>query len=85
MLVLGDNFYPGWSAAVDGADTQIFRANHTMRAVKVPAGHHMVSFVFMPKSFFLSVYISIAVALLVVLALIVATVKRRRSIGHDIR
>lgn len=85
LLVLGDNFYPGWSAAVDGADTQIFRANHTMRAVKVPAGHHMVSFVFMPASFFESMYISIAVALLVVLALIVATVKRRRSISHDIR
>jgi hypothetical protein len=85
LLVLGDNYYPGWSAAVDGSDTRIFRANHTMRAVKVPAGRHMVSFVFMPASFFLSMYISIAAALLVVLALIVSAVKRRRSISHDIR
>lgn len=85
LLVLSDNYYPGWKAAVDGAPTRIFRANHTMRAVKVPAGRHMVSFVFMPGTFFESMYISGAVAVLILLALILAAVKRRRSIGHDIR
>lgn len=85
VLVLSDNYYPGWSAAVDGAPVIIFRANHTMRAVKVPAGHHMVSFVFMPATFFKSMYISGAFAVLILLALIVAAVKRRRSISHDIR
>ena len=81
VLVLSDNYYPGWSAAVDGAPTQIFRANHTMRAVKVPAGQHMVSFVFMPGTFFESMYISGAVAVLILLALILAAVKRRRVVG----
>ena len=56
MLVLSDNYYPGWSASVDGAPAEIFRANCTMRAVKVPAGRHMVSFVFMPMTFKASVY-----------------------------
>jgi hypothetical protein len=85
LLVLADNYYPGWNAAVDGAPTKIFQANHTMRAVKVPAGRHMVSFVFMPASFFASVYISIAAAILILCALIVAAVRQRRSISHDIR
>ena len=85
LLVLSDNYYPGWSAAIDGAPALIFRANHTMRAVKVPAGRHMVSFVFMPGSFFESMNISIAAAVLILLALILAAVKRRRSISHDIR
>jgi membrane protein YfhO len=85
LLVLSDNYYPGWRATVDGARAEVLRANHTMRAVKVPVGHHMVSFVFMPASFFTSVYISIAVAVLILLALIVAALKRRRSISHDIR
>lgn len=85
LLVLSDNYYPGWSAAVDGAPTKMFRANHTMRAVKVPRGRHMVSFAFVPGTFFKSMYISGAVALLILLALIVAALKRRRSISHDIR
>jgi hypothetical protein len=85
LLVLSDNYYPGWRAAVDGVDAKIYLANHTMRAVRVPAGHHMVSFVFMPASFFASMYISIAFALLIFLALIVAAFKRRRSVSHDIR
>lgn len=85
VLVLSDNYYPGWSAAIDGVPTQILRANHTMRAVKVPAGRHMVSFVFMPGAFFKSMYISGAVAVLILLALILAAVKQRRSISHDIR
>jgi hypothetical protein len=85
LLVLSDNYYPGWSAAVDGAPTQIFRANHTMRAVNVPAGHHLVSFVFMPAAFFTSMYVSLAAAALTLAALILSAFKRRRSNGHDIR
>jgi Bacterial membrane protein YfhO len=79
LLVLSDNYYPGWSAAVDGAPTQIFRANHTMRAVNLPAGHHMVSFLFMPVAFFGSMYVSIGAAALTLIALILGAVKRRRE------
>ncbi|HVG21618.1 MAG TPA: YfhO family protein, partial [Blastocatellia bacterium] len=60
MLVLSDNYYPGWRASVDGSPVEIFRANCTMRAVKVPAGRHVVSFVFMPTTFWSSAYISFA-------------------------
>lgn len=85
LLVLSDNYYPGWSAAVDGAPTQIFRANHTMRAVSVPAGRHLVSFVFMPTAFFVSMYVSLAAASFTLGALILSVFIRRRSNGHDIR
>jgi len=85
MLILSDNYYPGWRASVDGSPTEIFRANCTMRAISVPAGRHVVSFVFMPASFFASTYISIAAAIVILFALIAAAVKRRRSISHDIR
>lgn len=43
-LVLADTWYPMWSAAVDGAETQVFRANGWMRAVPIPAGEHVVEF-----------------------------------------
>jgi uncharacterized membrane protein YfhO len=79
LLVLSDNYYPGWSAAVDGVPTHIFRANHTMRAVNLPAGHHVVSFLFMPAAFFGSMYVSLAGAALTLVALTLGAVKRRRE------
>jgi hypothetical protein len=84
LLVLSDNYYPGWSAAVDGVPTRILRANHTMRAVNVPAGRHLISFVFMPAAFFTSMYVSVAAAGLTLAALILSAF-RRRSNSHDIR
>lgn len=85
LLVLSDNYYPGWSAVVDGAPAPILRANHTMRAVRVPAGSHLVSFVFMPAAFFVSMYASLAAAAATVAALILSAFMRRRSSSHDIR
>lgn len=79
LLVLSDNYYPGWLASVDGLPTEVFRANHTMRGVKVPAGHHMVSFAFVPATFFVSMYASLAAAALTLAALILAVIKRGRE------
>jgi len=79
LLVLSDNFYPGWRAAIDGEPTPILRANHTMRAVNVPAGRHGVSFAFMPATFFNSVYASLAGATLVLAIFIGSALKRKRE------
>lgn len=42
LLVITDNFYPAWEARVDDVATPILRANHTFRAIPVPAGEHRV-------------------------------------------
>jgi hypothetical protein len=42
LLVLADNWYPAWKARVDGVETPVLRANHTLRAVPVTAGAHVV-------------------------------------------
>lgn len=79
LLVLSDNFYLGWRAAIDGVRTPILKANHTMRAVNVPAGRHVVLFAFMPATFFNSMYASLAGAVLVLAILIGSALKRRRE------
>jgi hypothetical protein len=60
LLVLADNFYPGWKAAVDGRPAEIYRTNHTFRGVVVPAGRHRVSFSFEPAALYTGFYIYLA-------------------------
>jgi hypothetical protein len=50
LLVLSDTFYPGWRATVDGAEVEILRANGLFRAIRIPAGHHLVVFDYAPRS-----------------------------------
>ena len=42
LLVLADNWFPAWKARVGDRDTPILRANHTLRAVPIPEGDHVV-------------------------------------------
>jgi hypothetical protein len=64
-LVLNDVWYPGWEASVNGRPSQVYRANGTFRAVRVPAGHNAVTMVY--HSTYLGLGFAIAVAMVVVL------------------
>jgi hypothetical protein len=50
MLVLADNDFPGWRAAVDGQPASIQRADIALRGVIVPEGRHVVRFTYRPRS-----------------------------------
>ncbi|MBI4631611.1 MAG: YfhO family protein [Chloroflexi bacterium] len=41
---INDVWYPGWKAWVNGEETQVYRANGTFRAVRVPSGQHTENF-----------------------------------------
>ncbi len=47
-VVLNDVWHPYWFAKVDGAETEILRANVLFRAVRIPEGRHRVEFGFDP-------------------------------------
>lgn len=59
ILMLTDNYYPGWKATVDGRESKILRANYTFRAVPLVAGEHTVRFYYDPWSFKVGVVISV--------------------------
>jgi hypothetical protein len=48
ILVLNDVWHPWWRASIDGAETDILRANAIFRAVQVPPGKYTVRFAFEP-------------------------------------
>lgn len=50
MLVLSANYYPGWRATVDGQRVEVVRVNYNLRGVAVPAGKHLVTFVYRSRS-----------------------------------
>jgi hypothetical protein len=77
-LVLGDTWYPGWRARVDGQDAALWRANHAFRAVHLPAGRHEVEMRFVPDSVRRGAALS-ALAGLAVLALALPWPRRERA------
>ncbi len=58
LLVLSDNYYPGWKAFVDDKEVFIYRTNYTLRGVVVPSGTHIVSFRYDPLSFKIGLFLS---------------------------
>lgn len=76
ILVLSDTFYPGWRATLDGSETPILRANLAFRGVAIPAGVHLVEFLYDPASFRYGSWISL-VALAFVLCGLAVSLPRR--------
>jgi hypothetical protein len=58
-LHLADQFYGGWHAELDGKQTTISRDSGIFRAVPIPSGRHTVSFIYMPESFAVGLFLSL--------------------------
>ncbi len=78
--VLTDTHFPGWEAQLDGAPVEILRANYLARAVRVPVGHHRLTFHYRPGSFRLGGAASLA-ALLALLIAFALPGRRRENAG----
>lgn len=50
VAVLSEIYYPGWTATIDGNNTEITRANYVLRCIKVPAGKHTIVVEFNPQT-----------------------------------
>ena len=71
LLFVSDSFYPGWEVYLDGVQSKIYRANYTFRAVIIPHGEHEIKFIYNPKLFNWSVFISFSLWLIIVAFLII--------------
>lgn len=71
LLLLSDNYYPGWKAYINGKEVEILRANYTFRAIVVPEGKSMVEFKYLPQSFKLGTYLAGFGLIIIVVLLLV--------------
>ena len=66
LLVISDNWFPAWQAKVNGIDTPVLRAYHTLRAIPVDAGNHTVEMVYesdvVTRSLWLSVLLFLSLS-----------------------
>lgn len=80
VLVLADSFYPGWRVYVNGAESEILRANFFFRAVSLSAGDHLVEFRYQPRSFILGLTISLATLIGVVAFSFFFSIRRTKAV-----
>ncbi len=83
LLVVADNWYPAWKATVDGVDAPVLRANHTLRAVPVPAGQHEVVFTYRSELLTKSLWTTLASLLLVTGVGATSLVRGRRETASE--
>jgi len=65
MLVVTDNYYPGWQAYDNGKPVAILRVNSTFRGIPLAAGRHVLELKFRPVLFYIGAAISLLVLLLI--------------------
>ncbi|WP_165025789.1 YfhO family protein [Dysgonomonas sp. ZJ279] len=72
LAVLSEIYYAnGWQAYIDGTPTSHFRADWTLRAMRIPAGEHEIEFKFEPKGYNNSRMIATASSGILVLLLLI--------------
>ncbi|UCG91746.1 MAG: YfhO family protein, partial [candidate division WOR-3 bacterium] len=64
FLVLADNWHPDWKVFVDGEQSELYRANHTFRAVHLLPGEHEIVFAYISPYFNIGKIISIITLIL---------------------
>jgi hypothetical protein len=79
ILVLTDQHYPGWEAAVDGTPTEILVTDYVFRGVPVEAGTHRVVFRFVPHTFRRGLWVAAFGSMLTLGALLAI---RRRGVNR---
>jgi hypothetical protein len=77
MLMLTDEYYPGWKATVNGKESRIYLADGAFRAVYLPAGKSTVIFSYLPSSFTIGLKIALIALGSLVAFFVIVSYKRR--------
>lgn len=87
IAVFSEIYFPwGWTATIDGKEAPIGRVNYVLRALRIPAGEHEITFRFDPQSVRVTNNISVAsvtgiyiLCALALIILILPVIKKRKN------
>ncbi len=83
VLVLGDSYTSsGWKATVNGEKTEIVRANGIFRAIAIPKGKSEITFTYRPAHWTLSLIITLAAWLFIIVLWLIEIMASRRLIAE---
>ncbi len=68
MVIIGQTFYRGWTASVDGRPVKLYQADGFLDGVAVPAGEHVIALIWRPWTVFAGAALSAISAVLLILA-----------------
>jgi hypothetical protein len=71
LLIVTDQYYPGWSAYVDGEPAPIYAVDGIFRGVFLEKGNHIIQFKYQPLSFVIGGLLSLASLLVVFIFLVI--------------
>ncbi len=72
LAVFSEVYYPDWKVFIDGQEADLFSTNYVLRGVVIPAGNHMVEFVFHPAIYYTSNKISLIAFYILIAGLVIA-------------
>lgn len=78
-LVVSENYYPGWTAAVNGAQVPVYRANYTLMGIPLPQGATEVELRFDSEPYRTGKLITLAAIAAAVLLMGAAAIRPRSS------
>ena len=78
LLVIADNWFPAWHARVNGQDAPVLRANHTLRAIPVPAGESTVLVYYASGQLRTGLWVTVLSLLMVLGGVVVSYVRGRQ-------
>ncbi|MBN2308017.1 MAG: YfhO family protein [Candidatus Hydrogenedentes bacterium] len=78
VLVLTDQYYPGWNATIDGQPAEIFPTYYLFRGILVPKGTHEVQYTYFPWSFRIGLAISTLTLLTGLATALILLIRRPR-------
>jgi hypothetical protein len=70
LLVLGEVYYPGWKAWLDGGPVPLASGDYVLRIAPVPAGEHTVELRFRSRTFLLGLAVSLVSAAAIAVGLV---------------
>ena len=68
LAVFSEIYYPeGWTAKIDGKESEIIRVNYVLRGLIIPSGKHEIEFTFNPPGYNTANMISLASSSILIL------------------